>query len=52
MKADFPLGKTGQYWIFHFYMSVLRVVDFPMVTAGIPRIFRFGPIYLDFPYES
>ena len=52
MKADSPLGKKGQDWISHFYMSVLRVDDSPMVRAGISRIFRFDPIYLDFPYES
>ena len=52
MKVDFFLGTIGQYWIFHFYMSVLRAADSPMVTAGISRIFRFDPIYLDFPYES
>ena len=52
MKADSPLGKKGQDWIPHFYMSVLRVADFLMVSAVISRIFRFDPIYLDFPYES
>ena len=52
MKANSSLGKKGQDWIFHFYMSVLRVADSPMETAGISRIFRFDPIYLDFPYES
>ena len=49
MKADFP---RVQDWISHFYMSALWVANFLMVSAVISRIFRFDPIYLDFPYES